>query len=184
MNSGNITTSNINTGLLRHFERELCKIPLLRKDGTMLSTIRFQETCWFLKLQKEARQWVASVGNITTSHKPFLLKCAVIFMAVKIGIILLATITTMAFLLNTATAYLAVEMSKAQAIVFAFPLVMIILFKVYFIGKILMTHDTSKRVIQSVIHGILFKGKEGVRRIGETIPADVSTLSLRRVRDR
>lgn len=150
----------------------------------MLRTIGVQDTRWFIKLQKEARLLLASVGNFTTSHKSLFLKCAVIFMSVKIGLILLATFSTMAFLLGSATPHLVIEMSKTKAILFAFPLTMIILFKVYFIGKILMTHDTSKRLIHSVVHGILLKGKEGVRRIEETIPADLPSLSLRRVRDR
>ncbi|MBV6517792.1 MAG: hypothetical protein DCC43_07675 [Candidatus Brocadia sp.] len=150
----------------------------------MLRTISVQDPRWVAKLQKEARQLLTSLGETISSHKSFLLKSAVIFMAVKIGIILLATVSTVVFLLNTATPYLTVEMSKTQAMLFAFPLTLIMMFKVYFIGKILMTHDTSKCVIQSVVHGILLKGKQCVRRIGETVPAGLSPFSLSRVRDR
>lgn len=150
----------------------------------MLRTRGVQDKSWFIKLQKEARQLLASVVNMKTTHRAFFLKCAVIFMAVKIGIMLLTTISTMVFFLSTATSYLTIEMSKAQAISFAFPLTMIIMFKVYFISKMLMTQDASKRVIKSAVRLILLKGKQGMRRIEETIPADVSPLSLHRVRDR
>lgn len=149
----------------------------------MLHTICVQDTPWVIKLRKEARQLLGAVCDMIASHKSFLRKCATIFMAVKIGIILLATITTMVFLLNTATSYLSVEMSKMHSILFAFPLTLIILLKLYFIGKILMTYDTSKRVIKSVVQVILLKGKQGMRQIGETIPADVSPLSLGKARN-
>ncbi len=149
----------------------------------MLHTICVQDTPWVIKLRKEARQLLGAVCDMIASHKSFLRKCATIFMAVKIGIILLATITTMVFLLNTATSYLSVEMSKGHSILFAFPLTLIILLKLYFIGKILMTHDTSKRAIRSVVQVILLKGKQGMRQIGETIPADVSPLSLEKARN-
>lgn len=149
----------------------------------MLRTTLSKDTTWVMRGEKKARQLLESVCDIIASHKSFLRKCATIFMAVKIGIILLATITTMVFLLNTATSYLSIEMSKAHSIFFAFPLTMIIMLKLYFIGKILMACDTSRCVIQSVVQIILLKGKQGVRRIGDTIPADASPLSLERVRD-
>ncbi|KAB2832587.1 MAG: hypothetical protein F9K48_10185 [Candidatus Brocadia sp.] len=149
----------------------------------MLHTICVQDTPWVIKLRKEARQLLGAVCDMIASHKSFLRKCATIFMAVKMRIILLATITTMVFLLNTATSYLSVEMSKMHSILFAFPLTLIILLKLYFIGKILMTYDTSKRVIKSVVQVILLKGKQGMRQIGETIPADVSPLSLGKARN-
>lgn len=149
----------------------------------MLRTTLSKDTTWVMRGEKKARQLLESVCDIIASHKSFLRKCATIFMAVKIGIILLATITTMVFLLNTATSYLSIEMSKVHSILFAFPLTMIIMLKLYFIGKILMACDTSRCVIQSVVQIILLKGKQGVRRIGDTIPADASPLSLERVRD-
>lgn len=150
----------------------------------MLRTTLSKDTTWVMRGEKKARQSLKSVCDIIASHKSFLRKCATIFMAVKIGIILLATITTMVFLLNTATSYLSIEMSKAHSIFFAFPLTMIILLKLYFIGKILMTYDRSRQVIKSVVQVILLKGKQGIQQIGERIPADVSPLSLKKARNR
>lgn len=150
----------------------------------MLRTTLSKDTTWVMRGEKKARQLLESVCDIIASHKSFLRKCATIFMAVKIGIILLATITTMVFLLNTATSYLSIEMSKAHSIFFAFPLTMIILLKLYFIGKILMTYDRSRQVIKSVVQVILLKGKQGIQQIGERIPADVSPLSLKKARNR
>lgn len=157
---------------------------MLRKDCNMLCTTTLSKgTKWVVTWDNKTRQLLGAVCDMIASHKSFLRKCATIFMAVKIGIILLATITTMVFLLNTATSYLSVEMSQGHSILFAFPLTLIILLKLYFIGKILMTYDTSKRVIKSVVRVILLKGQQGMRQIGERIPADVSPLSLGRVRD-
>lgn len=150
----------------------------------MLRTTLSKGTKWVITWDKKARQLLGAVCDMIASHKSFLLKCATIFMAVKIGVILLATITTMVFLLNTATSYLSVEMSKMHSILFAFPLTLIIMLKLYFIGKILMTYDTSKQVIKSVVQVILLKGKQGMQQIGERIPADVSPLSLKKARNR
>ncbi|OOP56108.1 MAG: hypothetical protein AYP45_10835 [Candidatus Brocadia carolinensis] len=150
----------------------------------MLRTTFSKGTKWVVAGEKKARQLLVTVCDTIASHKSFLLNCATTFMAVKIGIILLATITTMAFLLNTATSYLSIEMSKVHSILFAFPLTMIILLKLYFIGKILMTYGRSRQVIKSVVQVILLKGKQGMQQIGERIPADVSPLSLKKARNR
>lgn len=129
-------------------------------------------------------QLFASLNNFKETHKSFFMKCAVLFMSVKIGLILLATFTTMAFILGSVTQYLAIELSKTKAILFASPLTMIIMLKVYFIVKIVMTYDKSKSMIKAVVSVMLLKGRQGIRRIEETIPADLSPFSLEKVRNR
>ena len=112
------------------------------------------------------------------------MKCAVIFMSVKVVLILLATFTTMAFLLSSVTPYLAVEMSKTKAMLFTLPLMMVITLKLYFIGKILMTYDRSKLVMKAVVDVIVWKGRHGMRRAEEAFPVDLSPLSLEKARNR
>lgn len=150
----------------------------------MLCAIDAQNSHRLFTLKENARLLLSFIDNLAKSHKNLFLKAARIFMAAKIGIIILATISTMVFLLYTVTPYLTVELSKMHAMLFAFPLTIILLFKICFISKILMSYEISKNAIQSVIHKILSKGKRGVGRIGVMIPVELPSLSLDRVRDR
>lgn len=143
----------------------------------MLRTICSHDARWVMNGRKRARQLLASFYHFKETHTSFLFTCAVIFMSVKIGLILLAALSTMAFLLGSATPYLAIEMSKAKAMLFAFPLTMIIMLKLYFIGKILMTYERSRSMMNAAIHIFLLKSRQGIRRIKEAIPADVLPLS-------
>ena len=149
----------------------------------MLRTIISKDTRWVMDFEKKTRQLLASVRNFKETHKSLFVKCAVIFMSVKIGLILLVTFTTMAFLLSSVTPYLAVEMSKTKAMLFTLPLTMVITLKLYFIGKILMTYDRSKLVMKAVVDVILWKGRHGMRRVGETFSGDLSLPSLEKARN-
>ncbi len=144
----------------------------------MLRTIFSHDARWVTNVRKRARQLLASFYHFKETHKSFLFTCAVLFMSVKIGLILLATFSTMAFLLGSATPYLAIEMSKGKAMLFVFPLTMITMLKLYFIGKILMTYDMSRSMMKVACRVLLLKGKQGIHRIKEAIPADVLPLSL------
>lgn len=150
----------------------------------MLNMINFKETKLVANIQKKSVRLFASIHNFKETHKSFFIKCAIVFMSVKIGLILLATLATMTLLLSSVTPYLAGEMSKTKAMLLASPLTMIIILKLYFIGKILMTYDRSRSVIKSAVNVLLLKGRQGLRRVGETIPADLSPLSLGKVGNR
>lgn len=156
----------------------------MRKGCVMSYSIIFKNSGRIVDLQEKVMQFFASLNNFKETHKSFFMKCAVIFMSVKIGIVLLATFSAMVFLLGSAMPYLAGEMSKTKAILFASPLIMIIMLKLCFIGKILMTYDRSSLVIKSIVNVLLLKGRQGLRRVGETIIADLSPLSLEKAKNR
>lgn len=150
----------------------------------MLHTIISEDTRLVMNLEKKARQLLASVRNFKETHRSLFMKCAVIFMSVKISLILLATFATMAFLLTSVTPYLAVEMSKTKAMFFTIPLTLVITLKLYFIGKILMTYDRSKSTMKAVVDVILLKGRHGMRRVEETFSMDLPPLSLGKIKNR
>ncbi|MEP9410401.1 MAG: hypothetical protein HRF42_03200 [Candidatus Brocadia sp.] len=150
----------------------------------MSYTIIFKNSGRIVDLGEKVMQLFASLNNFKETHKSFFMKCAVIFMSVKLGLILLATFSAMTFLLGCAAPYLVGEMSKTKAILFVFPLTMIIMLKLYFIGKILMTYDRSSLVIKSVVNVLLLKGRQGLCRVGETITADLSPLFLEKAKNR
>ena len=150
----------------------------------MLHTVISKDTGWAANLREKAMQLLTSIHNFKETHKPFFMKCAVIFMLVKIGLILLVTFSTMAFLLGSVTPYLAVEMTKVKAMLFAFPLTMIIMLKLYFIFKILMTYDRSRSIMKAAVNIMLLKGSQGMRRVEETFSMDLSPVSLEKVRNR
>lgn len=150
----------------------------------MLHTIISEDTRVVMNLEKKARQLLASVRSFKETHSSLFMKCAVIFMSVKIGLILLATFATMVFLLTSVTPYLAVEMSKTKAMFFTIPLTLVITLKLYFIGKILMTYDRSKSTMKAVVDVILLKGRHGMRRVEETFSMDLPPLSLGKIKNR
>lgn len=150
----------------------------------MLHTIISKDTRWVMNLEKKARKLLASVRNFKETHRALFMKCAVIFISVKIGLILLATFATMVFLLTSVTPYLAAEMSKTKAMFFTIPLTLVITLKLYFIGKILMTYDRSKSTMKAVVDVILLKGRHGMRRVEETFSMDLSPLSLKKIKNR
>lgn len=149
----------------------------------MSHTIISKDTRWVMNLEKKARQLLASVHNFKKTHRSLFMKCAVIFMSVKIGLILLATFATAVFLLTSVTPYLAAEMSKTKAMFFTIPLTLVITLKLYFIGKILMTYDRSKSTMKAVVDVILLKGRHGMRRVEETFSMDLLPLSLKKIKN-
>lgn len=150
----------------------------------MLHTIIFKDTRRDMYLEKKARQLLASVHNFKEKHKSLFMKCAMIFMSVKIGLILLATFVTMAFFLGTVTPYLAAEMSRTKAMLFTSPLLMIIVLKLYFVSKVLITYERSKSTMKAAIDVILLKGRHGMHRIEETFSMDLSPPSFEKVINR
>ena len=149
----------------------------------MLNTIALKNTWIVITLQEKAKQLLAHIRDFKETHKTFFMQCATIYMAIKTGLILLATFSTLAFLLSSVVRHLAVEMSNSKAILFALPLTLIIMLKLYFIFKILMTYERSRLVIQSVIDVLLLKSRQGIQRIEETLPVDLAPLSLEKARN-
>ncbi len=148
----------------------------------MINAITVKHTLWFINLQKKVMYFLVFLHNLKEKQKPFFIRGAVVYMSVKIGLILLATCATMFFIITSVTPHLAAEMSKSQALLFASPLTLIIMLKVYFIGKILLTYDRSRLVMKSVVDKVFLKGKQGILSIKGALPANLSSLSLEKAR--
>ncbi|MDE1889854.1 MAG: hypothetical protein KGI30_06330 [Planctomycetota bacterium] len=150
----------------------------------MLNTMTLECSRMVINLQEKARRLLKIVCGLKETHKSFITNCAVTYMAIKVGLILLATFATMVLLISIVSRHLAIEMSKEKAVVFALPLTLIIVLKLYFIFRMLMAYDRARLAVKSVINGVLLRERQGIQRIGETFPVDLSPLSLKKVRNR
>ena len=146
----------------------------------MLNMMTLEYSKMVINLQEKARRLLKIICGLKETHKSFITNCAVTYMAIKIGLILLATFATMVLLTSLVSRQLAIEMSKGKAILFASPLTLIIMVKLYFIFKILMTYTKSRLMIKSAMSVILLKGRQSIQRIEETLPVGLSPLSLKK----
>src|SRR3972149_1767752 len=87
----------------------------------MLNTITFENTGWVINIQEKARKLLKTVYDFKETHKSHLMNCAVAYMSVKIGLILLATLTSLALLISYVSQQLALEMTKTKALLLASP---------------------------------------------------------------
>ncbi len=148
----------------------------------MLNTITLENRRWVINLQEKTRKLLKTVYDFKETHKAYFMNCAVVYMSVKIGLILLATFTSMALLISYVSQQLALEMTKTKSLLLASPLTVIIMLKLYFIFKMLMTYERSRVIIRSAIRVIWSKSKEGIQRVEETLP--VPPLSLEKAKNR
>ena len=148
----------------------------------MLNTITFENTKWVISLQEKARKLLKTVYDFKEKHKSHFMNCAVVCTSRKTGLILLATFSTMVLLITIGSQYLAIETSKTKALLLASPLTLIIMLKLYFIFKMLMTYERSRVIIISAISVIWSKSREGIQRVEETLPAP--SLSLEKAKNR
>ena len=148
----------------------------------MLNTITFENTGWVINIQEKARKLLKTVYDFKETHKSHLMNRAVAYMSVKIGLILLATLTSLALLISYVSQQLALEMTKTKALLLASPLTLIVMLKLYFIFKMLMTYERSRVIIRSAFSVIWSKSKEGIQRVEGTFP--VPPLSLEKAKNR
>ena len=148
----------------------------------MLNTVTFENTGWVINIQEKARKLLKTVYDFKETHKSHFMNCAVVYMSVKIGLILLATLTSLALLIGYVSQQLAIEMTKTKALLLASPLTLIVMLKLYFIFKMLMTYERSRVIIRSAIRVIWSKSKEGIQRVEGTLP--LPPLSLEKARNR
>ncbi len=148
----------------------------------MSNTITFENTGWVITLQEKARKLLKTVYDFKETHKAYFMNCAVVYMSVKIGLILLASFTSMALLIGYVSQQLAVEMTKTKSLLLASPLTLIVMLKLYFIFRMLMTYERSRVIMISAISVIWSKSKEGIQRVEGTFP--VPPLSLEKAKNR
>ena len=147
----------------------------------MLNTIALKKARWAIYLQEKAGILLKAFCDFKEIHKACFMNCAVIYMSVKIGLILLATFATVVLLISYVSQHLAMEMTQTKSLLFASPLTLIVMLKLYFIFKMLMTYDRSRMIIRSIICLVLLKGKKGMQRIEETFPVGVLPQSLEKI---
>ena len=148
----------------------------------MLQGITLKNTMWIITLREKIRQLVACINNFKEEHKSVFMNCAVVCTLIKTGLILLATFSTVVLLITIGSQYLAIETSKTKALLLASPLTLIVMLKLYFIFKMLMTYERSRVIIKSAINVIWSKSKEGIQRVEGTLP--LPPLSLEKAKNR
>ena len=127
----------------------------------MLNTITFENTGWVINIREKARKLLKTVYDFKETHKSHFMNCAVVYMSVKIGLILLATLTSLALLTSYVSQQLAIEMTKTKALLLASPLTLVVMLKLYFIFRMLMTYEGSRAIIKSVLGVIWSKSRQG-----------------------
>ena len=135
----------------------------------------FKMTSMALFFQRKCAGYAIAVRNFKERHKSVLINGAVTFMAIKLGLIFLATFATLAYLLSTASQYLAMETSQPKAMLLMSPIILIIVAKVCFIIKILTTHGRSRALMKASVHYVWFKGKGCLRFATELLPTGLNT---------
>ena len=147
------------------------------RSNKMYNRLMLKDVVFMSHTRGKTDNVISAMRDFKDRHKSRFMKCAVIYMATKIGIILLASITAMIYLMSHVTQYIEVEMSQAKALLFAVPLTLVIAFKLYFIFRMLLTYDRSRLIVQMVVNAIVLKGMRGIRQVGESLPGDVPSLS-------
>ena len=139
----------------------------------------FKTTNWALFFQKKGAGCAIAIRNFKERYKSVFINSAVAFMAIKLGLIFLATFATMAYFLSTASQYLAMETSKPKAMLLISPLILIIVVKVCFIIKILVTYGRSRALVKLAVDYVWWKGKGGLRLAKESLPVAPSRDRVR-----
>mgnify|MGYP001608728073 CR=1 FL=1 len=148
----------------------------------MLNVVTLENRRWVIYLQEKAGKLLNTIYDFKETHKSHFMNCAVVYMSVKIGLILLASFTSMALLIGYVSQQLAVEMTKTKSLLLASPLTLIVMLKLYFIFRMLMTYERSRVIMISAISVIWSKSKEGIQRVEGTFP--VPPLSLEKAKNR
>lgn len=139
----------------------------------MLNAIMLENRRWIISIREKTKIPWKTLCDFKERHKPHFLQCAVVYMSVKIGVILLATFTSLALLLTYVSQHIALEMTKTKALLLTTPLTLIIMLKLYFIFKMLMTYERSREMIKSALGVMWLKGRQQME---ETIPAPPLSL--------
>ncbi|MCF6157439.1 MAG: hypothetical protein E3K32_02470 [wastewater metagenome] len=150
----------------------------------MQIAIKCKNTKCISDFKEKVLRTLAFICGLKERYKPFLKDCFVIYMGVKVGLILLATFSAMAFLLLSITPRLSLEMSLTKALLFTSPLMLIIMLKLYFICKIIVTYDESRLIVESIISRLSFKSRRCLQQIEESFLGDLSQLSPEKIKNR
>ncbi len=137
----------------------------------------FKMTNMVLFFQQKCAGCTIAVRNFKERYKSVFINSAVVFMAIKLGLILLATFATMAYFLSTASQYLAMETSQPKAMLLIWPIILIIVVKACFMIKMLVAYDRSRDFIKRAVDLVWLRGKEGLRLARESLPLGLNIPS-------
>ncbi|MCR4293821.1 MAG: hypothetical protein NUV76_13220 [Candidatus Kuenenia sp.] len=82
-------------------------------------------------------------------------KCALVYMSLKVFLVLLATCSIMVLFLMPAFQKFVEETPRLKVLFFTSPVILVITFKLYFIGMVLLTYDRSRRIIRLAINNMV-----------------------------
>jgi len=142
----------------------------------------FNMTKFTVSFQERSGGYASAIRNLKAQYKPVFIKCAVTFMAIKLGLIFLATFAAMAYFLSPAARFLAIETSIPKAMLLVSPLIFVIVVKVCFIIKILITYNRSRAFMKRVVNYVWLKGRERLRHAKESLPVGLHVPSRERVK--
>lgn len=142
----------------------------------------FKMTRMALFFQRKCAECAIAIRNFKERHKSVFINSAVTFMAIKLGLIFLATFATMAYFLSTASQYLAMETSQPKAMILISPIILIIAVKVCFIIKVLAMHDRIRAFMKAAFDYVWLKGKDGFRLAKESLSVGVNTPAREHVK--
>ena len=97
-------------------------------------------------------------------------KCALVYMSLKVFLVLLATCSIMVLFLMPAFQRFVEETSRPKVLLFTSPVILVILFKLYFIGMVLLTYDRSKRIIRLAINNMVLEMTNIALKLRTTAP--------------
>lgn len=143
----------------------------------MMRGIILQRLERFINFREKFVGVVAFLNNIKKEFKPMFIRSVVIYMAVKIGTILSATLFASIFLINSAIHGLITEITRTGVILFISFLGMIVALKVYFVIYILATHNRSRVIITSLIGKLSLNARRSLYKIKETVHTGLPSFS-------
>lgn len=97
-------------------------------------------------------------------------KCALVYMSLKVFLVFLATCSIMVLFLMPAFQHFVEETSRLKVLLFTSPVILVILFKLYFIGMVLLTYGRSKRIILLTIKNMLWERDKILLKSRDTAP--------------
>ncbi|WP_295101469.1 hypothetical protein [uncultured Candidatus Kuenenia sp.] len=104
---------------------------------------------------KKKEEFFSTIQDFDGTGDNCFKKCALVYMSVKVFLILLATCSITILFLMPGFQEFVEETSRLKVLLFTSPVILVILFKLYFIGMVLLTYDRSKRIIRLAINNMV-----------------------------
>lgn len=119
----------------------------------------------------KAKKWYSALQDFEGSGDSRLKKCALVYMAVKVFLILLATCSITILFLAPAFQKFVEDTSRMKLLLFTSPVILVVLFKLYFIGMIVLTYERPKHILQLVVRNMLREKDKIVLKLRDAVPS-------------